>query len=78
VQEDAIILPKLFRRLATYLGMSDGMVSLAGFVAFLDQQDDRVYVMPDLHYTGLSTLIEVAGQTVRLTVAPELLIFEEK
>jgi hypothetical protein len=78
VQQDAIILPKLFRRLATYLGMSDGMVSLAGFVAFLDQQDDRVYVMPDLHYTGLSTLIEVADQTVRLTIAPELLIFEEK
>jgi hypothetical protein len=58
--------------------MSDGATSLAGFVAFLDQQDDRVYVMPDLHYTDLSTLIEVADQTVRLTVAPELLIFEEK
>jgi hypothetical protein len=78
VEQDAIILPKLFRRLATYLGMSDGATSLAGFVAFLDQQDDRVYAMPDLHYTGLSTLIEVADQTVRLTVAPELLIFEEK
>jgi hypothetical protein len=78
VEQDAIILPKVFRRLATYLGMSDGATSLAGFVAFLDQQDDRVYVMPDLHYTGLSTLIEVADQTVRLTVPPELLIFEEK
>jgi hypothetical protein len=48
--------------LATYLGMSDGATSLAGFVAFLDQQDDRVYVMPDLHYTDLSTLIEVADR----------------
>jgi len=78
VQDDAIILPKLFRRLTTYLGLSDGSVSLAGFLAYLDQQADHVYVMPDLHYTGLSTLIEVADQTVRLTVAPELLIFEEK
>ena len=78
VEEDAIILPKLFRRLATYLGMSDGMVSLADFTAFLDQQDDRVYVMPDMLYTGFSTVVEVTDQTVRLTVAPESLIFEEK
>ncbi|HZE48416.1 MAG TPA: hypothetical protein VE074_02570 [Jatrophihabitantaceae bacterium] len=78
VQQDAIILPKLFRRLTTYLGLSDGSTSLAGFPAYLDQQADYVYVMPDLHYTGLSTLIEVSDQTVRLTTAPELLIFEEK
>jgi hypothetical protein len=78
VQQDAIILPKLFRRLTTYLGLNDGSTSLAGFLAYLDQQADYVYVMPDLHYTGLSTLIEVSAQTVRLTAAPELLIFEEK
>ena len=78
VEQDAIILPKLFRRLTTYLGMSDGDSSLAGFRAYLDQQDDRVYVMPDVHYTGLSTVVDVAGQTVRLTVAAERLIFEEK
>jgi hypothetical protein len=70
VEQDAIILPKLFRRLATYLGMSDGATSLAGFAAFLDQQDDRVYVMPDLRYTGLITVIEIADQTIRLTVRP--------
>ena len=78
VEQDAIILPKLFRRLTTYLGLSDGNSSLAGFRAYLDQQDDRVYVMPDLHYTGLSTMVDVTGQLVRLAVAPELLIFEEK
>ena len=78
VQDDAIILPKLFRRLTTYLGLNDGSASMAGFLPYLDQQADMVYVMPDLHYTGLSTLIEVSDQTVRLTVAPELLIFEEE
>jgi hypothetical protein len=77
VQRDAVVLPKLFRRLCTYLGMNDGSASLAGFTAYLDQQDDRVYVMPDLHYTGLSTLVEVSGQTVRIATPPELLIFEE-
>lgn len=78
VQQDAIVLPKLFRRVAAYLGQGDGNTSLDGFHDYLDHQNDQVFLLPEGHFTGFSTVVEVSGQTVRLTRPPEQLIFEEK
>lgn len=78
VQRDGVILPKLFRRIVSYLALGDGSPSLAGLPGYLAQQDDRVFVLPEGHYTGFDTVVEVEGQTVRLARAPEDLIFEEK
>jgi hypothetical protein len=75
---DAVILPKLFRRLVAYLHLGDGDPSLAGFPAFLAAQDDRLFLLPEGHWTGLDTVVEVAGSTVRLPRPPEELIFAEK
>ena len=76
--DSAVILPKLFRRLAEYLQLNDGDVSLAGFSEFLAQQDDRVWIVPTGHKTGFDTVVAVDGQTVKLTRPPEELVFEEK
>lgn len=79
LSEDLVILPKLFRRLADYLALNDGDLSLDGFLDFLDQKDDRLFVLSTGHWTSLDTIVEVIDDdTVRLTVPPEDIIFEEK
>ena len=72
-----VIMPKLFRRLAEYLALGAGDVSLAGFMAFLASHNDRLYVISDAHATGFDNVVEVEGQTVRLTHDITDLIFVE-
>jgi hypothetical protein len=73
-----VILPKLFRRLVDYLHLNGDDPSLAAFKDYLAQQDDRLYVIPTAQKTGLDTLVEVSGQTVKLTRRPEELVYDEK
>jgi endonuclease YncB( thermonuclease family) len=76
--DKAVVLPKLFRRLTDYYGLNHGDPSLAGFAAYLAQRNDRVLILPAGHWTSLDTAIDVAGQTIRLTTAPENLVFDER
>ncbi len=77
--DDVVILPKLFRRLADYLHLGAGDVSLAGFPAFLAQAEDRYFILSTGHSTtGLDTITVVDGDTVRLTHPPTDLVFDEK
>src|SRR4051812_43195218 len=76
--DEAVILPKLFRRLAEYLQLNAGDPSLAGFEAFLAQQDDRLWVIPTGEKTGFDSVVAVDGQTVKLVRPPEELVFDEK
>lgn len=77
LQNTVIILPKLFRRLVDYLNLGD--TSLAGFPAFLDQAADKFFILSTGHSTtGLDEVVEVDGQTVRMTRAIEDLVFDEK
>jgi hypothetical protein len=78
ITDDAVILPKLFRRLADYLHLNDDDPSLAGFPAFLTQHDDRLYIIPTAETTGLDSIVDVHNQTVKLAWLPEQLIFDEK
>jgi hypothetical protein len=75
--DTAVILPKLFRRLADYLHLNGDDPSLAGFSAFLAQQDDELWVIPTGQKTGFDTVVSVSGQTVKLKQLPEQLVFEE-
>ena len=77
LNEQLVILPKLFRRLVDYLALGAGDNSLDGFLAFLASRDDRLFVIPDGHATGLDNITRVEGQTVRLLQPPEELIFIE-
>ncbi len=74
ITDDAVILPKLFRRLIEYLG-SGGTVD--GFTDYLARNPDRVMVLPQAHFTHLDNLVEQDGHTVRLTEQPENLVFAE-
>lgn len=76
--DNVVILPKLFRRLVDYLNLNDGSVSLAGFKAFLESKDDRLVILPDAQVTGFDFVVEVEGQNIKLTTAPENLVFMEK
>jgi endonuclease YncB( thermonuclease family) len=74
ITDQHVILPKLFRRLAEYL---QGGGNLNGFLDFLELKDDGVTVLsPTAHFTHLDDLIEINGNTVRMTEPPENLMFE--
>jgi endonuclease YncB( thermonuclease family) len=76
--DDAVLLPKLFRRLADYLHLNGEDPSLAGFPAFLEQSADTLLVVSSAEKTTLADLVDVSAQTVRLTRPPEDLVFDEK
>jgi endonuclease YncB( thermonuclease family) len=75
--DEAVIFPKLFRRLIDYLDLNDNDPSLDGFQAYLAQRLDPVLILSTGHYTGFDYVVEVVGQVVRLTVRPEDLVFQE-
>jgi hypothetical protein len=75
--DDAVILPKLFRRLVDYLALNNDDPSLSGFKAYLAQRPDQVFILSTGHYTGFDYVVEVRKQVVRLTTAPEDLVFQE-
>jgi hypothetical protein len=76
--DEAVILPKLFRRLTEYLQLNAPDPSLAGFAAFLNRQADGLWIVPTGEKTDYATVVDVAGQTVRMTRLPEELVFDEK
>jgi endonuclease YncB( thermonuclease family) len=78
ITEEAVILPKLFRRLINYLAINDDSVDLSGFSDYLKGNDDRVLVLSEGRITGFDNLIEVNEQTLRLIHPPEDLVFIEK
>ncbi|MEO6701877.1 MAG: thermonuclease family protein [Jatrophihabitantaceae bacterium] len=77
LQDELVIMPKLFRRLAEYLVAEPGSASLAGFSAFLSAHNDRLFTVPAGQATALDTLVDVQGQSVRLSLPPEQIVFNE-
>jgi endonuclease YncB( thermonuclease family) len=77
LDDQLVLLPKLFRRLIDYLALGAGSVALDGFLGFLASRDDRLYVISEAHPTGLDNITQVDGQTVRLLHPPDDLIFLE-
>jgi endonuclease YncB( thermonuclease family) len=75
--DEAVLLPKLFRRLVDYLAINDRDVSLDGFPAYLEQRQDAVFILSTGTYTGFDFVVSVRGQVVKLTTEPEDLVFQE-
>lgn len=62
------IWPKLWRRLQEYFRNAN---SLAGFIDFLEQRNERIDILSIMEERGLQDVVEVAGDTVRMTQPPE-------
>lgn len=75
--DEVVVLPKLFRRLVDYLQLNGGDPALDGFSAYLAQRGDPLFILSTGHYTGFDYVVKVTGQAVRLTTAPEDLVFQE-
>lgn len=76
--DDAVILPKLYRRLVDYLAINDDGASLDGLGTYLATRDDRLFVISCGAATGFDDVIEIDGQQIRLLHPPEDLVFVEK
>lgn len=74
ITEEHVVMPKLFRRLAEYLEAGG---PVAGFDEFLEARQEGAIVISTVHPTHFDTVVEVEGETVRMTEPPENLIFEE-
>lgn len=76
LQDNIVILPKLFRRLAEYLTDADS-VDLGGFKKFIETHGDRIFTVPRGQATGLDTLLATTKTKVTLTLPPEQIVFQE-
>jgi endonuclease YncB( thermonuclease family) len=72
ITKTVVILPKLFRRLVSFLG-NGGAVS--GFEEYLKRNPDPLLIVSTGHFTNLDTIVVVDGNQVKLTQPPENLIF---
>jgi len=73
LEEDFVIMPKLFRRLTEHL---QGGGSIANFKEFLASKQEPIFIIHTAHATHFDTVVEVEGETVKMTVPPEDIIFE--
>ncbi|MFZ5452277.1 MAG: thermonuclease family protein [Thermodesulfobacteriota bacterium] len=69
-----ILLPKLFRRLARFLKEPG---AAGDFQEYLEARPDPVTHLPTNRVTTLAALVEIQGAILRLTAAPEDLVFAE-
>jgi hypothetical protein len=60
-----VILPKLFRRLADCLVLNDGDPSLVGFPDYLEQRDDRLFILSNVQPAGFDTVVDVTNGSDR-------------
>jgi hypothetical protein len=75
----SVLLPKLFRRLTDYLLLNDGDPALDGFPDYLEQRDDRLFILSNGQSTGFGTVVDITNSnTVRMNHAPEDLVFDER
>lgn len=75
VTDREVILPKLFRRIVSFMGDGGG---IDGFKDYLAANPDAVLELKTGLFTHLDTFVEVEGNKVTLTVEPEQLVFIEK
>jgi endonuclease YncB( thermonuclease family) len=74
LEQDAVVVPKLFRRLAEFLAQQqpDG---LAGFLPWLAASKEQVLDLPSGNFTHFDNVVAVQDNQVRLLRQPEELVF---
>lgn len=75
VTEEVAILPKLFRRIISYMGEGGG---IEGFREHLRKGCEPLVRISEVHFTRLDAIVEMKGRRVRLSEPPENLIFMDR
>jgi hypothetical protein len=71
ITQDHVILPKLFRRLVTYLEGGGSLINFRQSIA-----TEQVLIISTAHATHFDTVVDVNGNTVKMTELPENLMFK--
>jgi endonuclease YncB( thermonuclease family) len=74
---NAVILPKLYRRLVDHVSGNGGYISLTGFMDSLRARVGLVRLHPQKILVEFVELMEVQQQRLRLLVAPDSILFAE-
>lgn len=77
LQREAMLWPKLFRRLVDQVSGNGGQLSLAAFSAYLEGEVGQVRLWQAGCDAAFSGLVSVEGACVRLLVPPEAVAFAE-
>ena len=75
VTEEVAVLPKLFRRIISYMGEGG---KIDGFKEQLQKGCEPLVRISEVHFTRLDAIVEMKGEKVRLSELPENLIFMDK
>jgi len=73
ITDQIVMMPKLFRRLSTYI-VETGTAQ--GFKTALEANEEPVLDLRTQNITHLDTFIDQTGSTIKLTRAPEELVFD--
>jgi hypothetical protein len=74
LEQQGVLLPKLFRRLSEFLAQQQPG-DLAGFLAWLAAAEEQVLDLPSGNFTHFDNVVAVQGDQVRLLRRPEELVF---
>lgn len=77
LRQEALLLPKLFRRLVDHVGGNGGHLSLATFRALLETRVGTVWLWRRQCSVAFADLVEIEGPLLRLLVAPDEIAFAE-
>jgi hypothetical protein len=73
LEVSGVMFPKLFRRVAEYLGL--GIGGMDGFLDWLAATLEQVIDLTTTNATHFDTFVSVQGDTVQLTMQPDQLVF---
>ncbi len=77
LKHEALLMPKLFRRLVDHVGGNGGQLSLTTFRTFLETRVGQVCLWRQSCSVSFADLVEIEGAALRLLVAPEDIAFAE-
>ncbi|MHB8353470.1 MAG: hypothetical protein ACYDCF_03410, partial [Burkholderiales bacterium] len=77
LRHEAVLLPKLFRRLVDHVGGNGGQLSLTTFHAFLETRVGQVSLWRQQCSASFADLVEIDGAALRLLIAPDEIAFAE-
>jgi hypothetical protein len=73
--EQIVVMPKLFRRIVEYMGNGG---NIDEFKDHLLKGFEPLVQIPEVNFTRHDSIVEIKEDRLRLTVAPERLIFLDK